>query len=359
MTFLRRVLAEPRYGFEKDGRLVVPSHREIFREFLYTLNIFRTRKNWLALLGWSLSLSLAIPLAIFLTKYFSWPLFIAGFIYSMVFMGSHGTLWLHRYSTHRAYRFKYAWFRELTRNLVIKVIPEEIYVVSHHVHHRYSEKPGDPYNIHGGWLYCFLADATHQGINRNLDEKDYATACKLMEHTGVHLNSYAQYQKWGTLCHPGYTVMHYALNWGFWFGAFYLLGGMPFAIAIFGMAGVWAIGVRTYNYDGHGRGKDRRREGSDFNREDFSVNQAWPGIVASEWHNNHHLYPRSARCGFLPSQPDMVWGFIRTARALGLVDSCRDSKPEFYRDHYLPYLEAKKAKVAATESRTEPTLNLS
>ena len=62
----------------------------------------------------------------------------------------------------------------MTQNLVIKTFPEEIYVVSHHVHHAKSDQPGDPYNANAGFLYCFLADVNHQPIAQNLSEEDGA-----------------------------------------------------------------------------------------------------------------------------------------------------------------------------------------
>jgi fatty-acid desaturase len=347
MTFLKRVLDPPAYGYVKNGVFYRPTKREILREFASRLNVFQNKKNWLPSFGWTMSLSLAIPLTMFFTHYFSWPLLLAGFVYAMVCLGSHGTFWLHRYCTHRAYTFQNSFVRLICRNLVVKIIPEEIYVISHHVHHNFSEKPGDPYNVHGGFLYCFLADANHQMIHRNLSECDYAQLAKLMSHTGVKVNTYKQYQRWGTLAHPLRTVMHYALNWGFWFGAFYLMGGLPLAIALFGWAGVWGIGVRTYNYDGHGQGKDKRTAGSDFNRRDLSVNQVWPGFVAGEWHNNHHLYPNGARSGFLRHQLDLPWLLIKGLHKVGAVSSYKDYKFEFFRDHYEPYAIALVAASAA------------
>ena len=338
MTFLDRVLDQPHYGFVRNEKFYVPSHREILKEFVSRLNVFKSKKNWLPLFGWTLSLSLVIPLYFFFAHHFSWPLFALGMVYSMVLLGSHGTFWLHRYCTHRGFKFKNKWVALACRNLVIRIIPEEIYVVSHHVHHQLSEKPGDPYNVHGGWLYCFLADANHQTIAKDLSEKDYAQLCKLMGHTTVKLNSYKQYQKWGSLCHPFWSTAHYALNWGFWFGVFWLIGGPSLALAIFGLSAVWAIGVRTYNYDGHGGGRDKRQDGIDFNREDLSVNQLWPGYVAGEWHNNHHLYPNGARSGFLRYQLDLPWIAIKTLHSLGLVVSYRDYKADFVKNYLEPYL---------------------
>lgn len=341
VSCLARALDPPHYGWERNGELIVPARSEIFREFGRRMNVLADRKNWLPFFSWLAALSFTLPLVIFLTYYFSWWLLAAGFFYSMVILGSHGTFWLHRYSTHRAFQFRSPWVRELCRNMVLRVIPEEVYVISHHVHHQFPEKPGDPYNVNGGWLYCFLADANHQGIRKDLSEKEYSGLCKLINHTGVRANTYAQYLTWGSICHPLRTVFHYVLNWSFWYGAFYLLGGHPLAIALFGASGVWAIGVRTYNYEGHGKGKDRRRDGSDFNRRDLSVNQIWPGFVAGEWHNNHHLFPNGARSGFLNYQFDLPWVWIWTLHKLGAVTSFKDYRAQFMSDHYLPYLAAK------------------
>jgi fatty-acid desaturase len=279
--------------------------------------------------------------------------------YSMVLLGSHGTLYLHRYGTHRGYQFQNSFSRFIVRNLVIKIVPEETYIVSHHVHHAFSEKAGDPYNVHGGWLYCFLADVNHQLIAREMSATDYSRVAKLVSHTGVHANSYEQYRRWGSVCHPLRTVLHYALNWVFWFSVFYAIGGLPLATGIFGCAAIWAFGVRTYNYDGHGGGKDKRREGSDFNREDLSINQVWPGYVAGEWHNNHHLYPNAARSGFLPHQLDLPWLFIRFYHFIGGISSYRDFKPEFYQNHYEPYLRKKRAENAPPQPQPASFIPLS
>ncbi|MDB4989926.1 MAG: fatty acid desaturase [Myxococcaceae bacterium] len=343
MAFLDRVLDEPSYGYRRGDALYVPTNAEIVREFFSRLSLLRSRKNWLPAFTWASNLALAIPLVVFLRFYFSWWLVAVGFVYSMVVLGSHGTIWLHRYSTHRAYRFRNGFFRALCRNLVIKIVPEETYVVSHHVHHRLSELPGDPYNSKAGFLYCFLADVNHQGVAKDLSEGDYDRLCGLLRHTGLRMNSFASYERWGSVAHPLSTVAHYALNWAVWYGVFYLIGGHALATALFGSAFVWALGVRTFNYAGHGSGKDLRREGVDFNTDDHAINQLWPGFVAGEWHSNHHLYPGGARAGFLRHQVDFAWYFIWSWAQVGAIASYHDFKADFLRDHYHPYLLQKSA----------------
>ncbi|MEP7169185.1 MAG: acyl-CoA desaturase, partial [Bacteroidota bacterium] len=174
MAFIDSVLKPPSYGWkDSHGNLVIPTSRQLWREFFLRINIFKSKKNWLAMSGW-LWVVLLIPfLFLFIFKYFSWWLLLVGFVYSMIGMGTHGTIWYHRYCTHRAFTFRNRFWKFITQNLVIKVVPEEIYVVSHHVHHSKSDQPGDPYNTYAGFLYCFLADANHQPIATDLNRNDY------------------------------------------------------------------------------------------------------------------------------------------------------------------------------------------
>ncbi|MDB4927421.1 fatty acid desaturase [Mucilaginibacter sp.] len=354
MSFLNNVLQPPAYGWaDESGNLAKPSPKQIFKEFFTRLNVFKDKKNWLSFMSWMMIVVLTPFLLVFIFKYFSIKLLIAAFVYSMIIMGTHGTIWHHRYCTHGAYKFSNGFWRFFTQNLTIKIIPEEIYAISHHVHHALSDQPGDPYNAQGGFLYCFLADVNHQPINRTMSEKEYECCVKLMQHTGVKVNTYAQYQKWGTLANPLKTIISVILSWGLWFAAFYLIGGPGLACAIFGAAGFWAVGVRTFNYEGHGKGKDMRRDGVDFNREDMSINQVWPGLVAGEWHNNHHLYPNSARSGFKPYQLDMAWVYIKFLSIIGAVSSYRDSKKQFYIDYYSDHKANKADGIEAYEMQNE------
>ena len=349
MAFIDRVLRPPAYGWtDADGGLSKPTARELFREWFSRLNFVRDRKNWQAFSMLVFTGSLVPFLLAFLFFHFSWSLVVVGFFYSMVAMGSYGTIWLHRFGTHGAYRFESKLWRFITRNLVIRICPDEIYLVSHHVHHAKSDQPGDPYNPHAGALYCFLADVNHQPIATDLSREDYARVVRMLERTGEPHHSYEEYLRWGTAEKPLRTYLAFVGNWAFWYAFFFLLGGHALATAIFGSALFWAVGIRTFNYGAHGSGKDRRREGVDFNRQDMSVNQLWSGMVAGEWHNNHHLFPLSASNNFLWYQLDIPFLYIRFLRRIGAVSHVRDQKPTFLRRYLRPYREAKEA--AATEA---------
>lgn len=345
MSFLDHVLQPPSYGWQdQNGELIKPSKKSVFLEMLSRMNIFKSKKNWSAAIGWIWVLCLLPFMVVFLVKYFTWWLFLAMMLYGMIGMSTHGTIWYHRYCTHRAYKFSNKFWRFFTANLVVKLIPEEIYVVSHHVHHFKSDNPGDPYNATAGFLYCFLADTNHQPIAKDLSEEDYNRTAKLLDHTGIKINTYKQYQKWGSVSNPYFTLLHWVLNWAFWYTTFYLIGGHGLGCALFGGAMLWVLAVRTFNYNGHGKGEDKRKDGIDFNRKDMSINQSRPGLLSGEWHNNHHLYPSSARAGFLPYQIDNAWIYIYLLHKIGGISSYHNSKDQFYRDYFIPKKHAEHLK---------------
>ena len=351
-TFLQRVLLPPDYGWERDGEFYRPTTREIMSCWIGRMNIFKTKKSWLAFSGWFFPLMLTPFVYVFFAHYFNWTRVVIGFLYAMVALGTVNIVWLHRYCTHRAFKFSHPIYAFIIRNLTLRIVPEEAYVVSHHVHHAFSEKAGDPYNAYGGRLYCFLAGELHQPIARDLSPTDYDKVVAMLTHTGLIPNTYEQYQEWGTVTNPWRTYAHYFLNWAFWYGALYLMGGHGLAVTIFAWSTLWAMGIRDFNYDSHGAGKDRRKEGVDFNRRDLSINQLFAGTVSGEWHNNHHLYPAGVRSGFLWWQIDTAYILIRIVKLFGGIKSQRDFKELFLEQHYRPWLASKRAEAEKKLSST-------
>ncbi|MBS1606215.1 MAG: fatty acid desaturase [Bacteroidetes bacterium] len=333
-SFIENLLHAPSYGWKDQAdNLIVPSSKQLWLEALSRINIFRSRKNWISFVSFLMLIGMLPFFFLFFFKYFSWYLLAAVVIYSMAVMGTHGTIWFHRYCTHKSYGFSHPIWRIITQNLVIKTLPEEIYVVSHHVHHCKSDEPGDPYNAQGGFWYCMLAEYNHQRVSPFLDEAAFKKATRFMEHTGVKLNSYKQYRKWGSLSSPAYTITVWLMNWAFWIAVLFLIGGPALVCAIFSAAFLWFTFVRAFNYTGHGGGEKKHREGIDFDRSNLSINQSRPGLLAGEWHNNHHLFPGSARAGFLRGQLDLAWVYIYTLRQLRMVSWYKDSKKEFLKKY--------------------------
>lgn len=334
MAFIDIILQQPSYGWKNaKGDLVVPTTKQLWSETFLRLNIFQSKKNWLSFISFAMIVGMLPFLYFFVFRFFSLPLLLAFLVYAMIIMGTHGTIWFHRYCTHKSYKFSSPFWRILTQNLVVRTLPEEIYAISHHVHHAKSDEPGDPYNARGGFLYCMLAEINHQRISQTLTEAEYRKAANLLEHTGVNVNSYTQYRNWGSLTTPVYAVGLWLLNWAFWYAAFYLMSGHGLACALFSAALLWFIGVRAFNYTGHGKGEEKHVDGVDFDRSNLSINQLRPGLFAGEWHNNHHLYPASARAGFLPYQLDLPWIYIFSLYKLGAVSYYHNSRKEFLKKY--------------------------
>lgn len=330
MSFIDKVLQKPSYGWaHQNGELVIPTGRQLFKEAFSRINIFQTKKNWIGLFNWFVTLCMLPFLFFFVFKFFSLPLIPVMILYGFVITSTHGTIWFHRYCTHKSYRFSSPVWRFITQNLVIRTFPEELYVISHHVHHSKSDQPGDPYNAKAGYLYCMLADVNHQSIAKDLTEAEYFKAAAFLKHTGVRINTYKQYLKWGSVTSPYYVFGLWILNWSIWYAIFYLIGGHALATGLFTAAMFWFIFVRAFNYTSHGKGKVKHKDGIDFDRRNLSINQVRPGIFSGEWHNNHHLYPSSARAGFLPFQIDIAWYYIYLLYKCGAVSHYRDNKKDF------------------------------
>jgi fatty-acid desaturase len=330
MAFIDRVLQVPSYKWaDDDGNLVEPSTRQLWTEAFKRTNVFRSKKNWIPFINWATAVAMLPFVYFFLVDYFSWFLVAASVIYAMIVMSTHGTIWYHRYSTHRAYTFTSPVWRFITQNLVVRTFPEEVYVVSHHVHHVKSDNPGDPYNSHAGIMYCMLSDVNHQAIAKDLNESEYKKVSNFISHTGIVINGYKKYLKWGSVANPHYTVLLLLMNWAFWFTTFSLVGGPGLACALFTGAFFWYVLVRAFNYTGHGSGQIKHVDGVDFDRSNLSINQTRPGIFSGEWHNNHHMYPDSARAGFLRYQLDLAWVYIYCMHKIGVVGRYNDSKKEF------------------------------
>ncbi|MFT3680188.1 MAG: fatty acid desaturase [Ferruginibacter sp.] len=337
MALLDKILHKPSYGWSNaEGELIIPTTKQLYTEAFSKINIFQNRKNWITMISWLMALCMFPFFMVFIFKYFSWKLLGFFILYSMVIMSTHGTIWFHRYSTHKSYSFSHPVWRFITQNLVLRTFPEEIYVISHHVHHAKSDEPGDPYNSRAGLLYCMLSDVNHQGLNRELNEDEYKKASGFLEHTGIWINSYEQYKRWGSVASPFYTISLWLLNWSCWYIIFFLFGDHALACALFSAAMFWFIFVRAFNYTGHGKGKARHIDGVDYDRRNLSINQVRPGLFSGEWHNNHHLYPGSARAGFLPLQLDLAWIYIFVLYKLGLVSWYRDNKKDFLRKYVHP-----------------------
>jgi len=104
MAFIDRVLQEPSYGWKDSaGNLILPSKKQLFSEAISRVNVFRTRKNWMSVISWLVAVCMLPFFLFFVFRYFSIGLLICSVVYGMMVMSTHGTIWFHRFCTHRSY----------------------------------------------------------------------------------------------------------------------------------------------------------------------------------------------------------------------------------------------------------------
>ena len=86
MAFIDYVLQTPSYGWTNEkGELSIPTQKQLFREALSRVNIFKSRKNWISLVGWFMILCMIPFLVVFIFKFWSWQLTIAVIVYSTIY----------------------------------------------------------------------------------------------------------------------------------------------------------------------------------------------------------------------------------------------------------------------------------
>lgn len=301
--------------------------------FFKGINILESKKNWIYFANIMATAIMIIPTIIFFKDYFSWSLM--GFVVLMnaLVLNIYSTFYFHRFCSHKAFKVKNKFGLLILKNLAPKFFMEEVFTMAHQVHHKYSDTDVDPHNAKHGGLHCYLSDVTMMRLNPELDERGYERAKALVAHTGIEAHTYEEYKKWGSITKPLNTVIHFILNWTFWGALFYAIGGMGLLTAAGAGGFFWGLAVRNFNYKSHGSGEDKRKEWRDTDKNSLGLNLIMPGTLCGEWHANHHVYPTSARCGFLPWQLDLAFVSVWTLKKIGIVESYIDKKEDFIKTY--------------------------
>lgn len=210
----------------------------------------------------------------------------------------------HRLLTHRGYKTPklVEYFLTLCGTLALEGGP--IYwVVTHRIHHAYSDAPGDPHTPRdGGWW----------------------------SHMGWILRGTAQQYDNSVLARYAPDLMkdrfHVWVNRLYWLPLVLLglgllaLGGWPFMMwaiffrITFNLHATWLVNSATHMWG-------RRR----FATRDDSRNNWWVALLTfgEGWHNNHHAHPTSARHGLAWYEIDINWYGIRVMKFLGLAKAIK------------------------------------
>jgi sn-1 stearoyl-lipid 9-desaturase len=206
----------------------------------------------------------------------------------------------HRLLTHRGYKTPkwLEYFLTICATLTLEGEPI-FWVATHRVHHKYSDKEGDPHSpIDGTWW-------AHMG---------WILTGKSMHHDTTTLALYVpdlakdKFHVWITKYHYLPLVV---------LGIVLLaIGGLPFLMwgifvrTVFGLHATWLVNSATHMWG------SRR-----FSTRDMSTNNWFVALLTfgEGWHNNHHANPTSSRHGLKWYEVDMNWYGIWALKMLGFA----------------------------------------
>lgn len=306
-----RLLIPPTYAATvAAGR--VPSIREVLTEWLDAVSFWKDRGRILPALYLAYHLATAGVFVWFLVHHFSLGAVLTLFLTASAQATVYNTVWYHRYCSHRAFKFRSVWWARLFLWTNPICFREESYVIPHRVHHSMSDEPGDPYGPHLGWLGSYLGTESQQKMRRDLSAAEYERLSRSLEHLGIPRNSHAAYQRIGSV----EPVPHWLARVGFanvfWCSLGYVAAGWWGVQAWLGSVFLYSLIVRDFNFRGHGGFLGEEKP-------PHPLNQFFYGLIAGEWHDNHHTYPRLARSGLKWWQIDLPYWIIRWMHAVGIV----------------------------------------
>ena len=308
----RGLIVEPTFGWG-DIAPRKPSLREVIVEFVDAINFIKDRTRLLTALFTAYHLATFAVFLYFFTHYFSVKNAAAVLVIASFIATIYNTLWYHRYCTHRAYKFRHLGWTRLFSWTNPVCFREESYVIPHHVHHSKEDRPGDPYGPHLGWLGSYLAIESSAKTNLAINASDYERLARSLRHLGCVQNSYEQFQRTGSVENAWHWLARAVFANLFWASIAYGLGGGVGVLTWYASVFFYTFLVRDFNYRGHGGFFFKASQGR-------ATNHLFYGLIAGEWHDNHHANPRLAHSGLEWWQVDVPYWIIKLMRRCGIVE---------------------------------------
>ncbi len=304
-------LVKPTYGHVGPAPMR-PTTREVLVEWFDAISFWKDSARLLPALYAMYHLVTVVVLGYFLVRYFSLTA-ILSVVGIALFVGTvYNTVWYHRYCSHQAFKFRSLWFARVFLWTNPVSFREESYVIPHRVHHSTSDEPGDPYGPHLGWLGSYLATETQQKMNRDITPAEFERLSKGLDHIGLVKNSYEQYLRTGSVENIWVYGARVLTANALWMALGYAIAGWAGALAWISGVALLTCVLRDFNFRGHASFFGTNEHGS-------PVNQVIYGLIAGEWHENHHDHPKLARSGLAWWQLDVPYLIIRAMNLCGIV----------------------------------------
>lgn len=238
--------------------------------------------------------------------YFRWSA-LAVFLVVWLFAENVGiAIGYHRLLTHRGYTTpKWLEYCIATCGTLALQGGPIYWVAVHRMHHRFTDKPGDPHSPRDGKWW------SHMGwiLNGSLHNETAALRQYAPDLTRDPYYRWLNRFHWVPLTVVGICL--FALG-----GLPWLLWGVALPITI-GFHVTWMVNSITHLWGG-------RR----FSTADDSRNNLWVALLTGGegWHNNHHAHPVSARHGLAWYEVDINYYGIRLLEILGLATQVKIAK---------------------------------
>ena len=309
-----------------------PLLSSILKEWIFTLNIFKNKEAFGAWIWVLHILFCGCMFMVFFTCYFNIKNSLVLFALLLVQANFFHTFWYHRYASHKAFKFSHPVFPVLIKWLNSMAIKEEIYVIPHAIHHRLSDSVYDPYGPHLGAIGSFLSPESQNYFNREMDEKSFNTCLKLMNHLPGRYANYEEFKTNGYFEPTLDYLFRVLFMLSFWYFLFAVLLQSNFLfVSFFAASFLMIVIVRDFNFRGH-HDEEHHKSPPIIDKNSNAINQNFYGILASEWHENHHRFSSSARCGFEKWQLDISFLITKLFYKICVIESYHDSSDSYQKE---------------------------
>jgi len=262
----------------------------------------RGDRSWREPVNWPTAVVMVVLHAAALAAFFffSWTALGVSLLLWWVAYGLGIGVGYHRLLTHRGFETP-LWVERalaLCGALALEGGPV-FWVGTHRLHHRNSDKEGDPHSPRDGALWSHMGWIL-TGRALHADNQELLALCPDLRRDPFHL----WLSRWHWLPSVALGALLFAAggwSWLLWAGALR---------TVFGLHATWAV-----NSAGHLWGSRR------YATRDTSRNNLWVALVSfgEGWHNNHHGDPRSAQHGRGWREIDINWLVLLAMQGIGLA----------------------------------------